>query len=84
MSEYLVKAIKSLKPGAEFSIVDNDYSTITWDVLEGKAPTQAQIDSEIEKIQAAELAAEAEKAAAKSALLERLGITEEEAKLLLA
>ena len=46
MSEYLVKAIKSLKPGAEFSIIDNDYSTITWDVLEGNAPTKTELNSE--------------------------------------
>jgi hypothetical protein len=84
MSEYLVKAIKSLKPNSEFSIVDNDYSTIVWDVLDGAAPTKAQINAEIEKIKSDEAAAETQKAAAKSALLERLGITAEEARLLLS
>lgn len=82
--KYLVKAIQSLKPNAEFALVDGDYSTIEWHVLDGKAPTQAQIDAEIAKIQAAELNAEADKAAAKAALLDRLGITADEAKLLLA
>ncbi len=35
MTSYLVDAIKLLKPTAEFSFTDNDYSTIKWDVLEG-------------------------------------------------
>jgi hypothetical protein len=81
---YLVKAIKKLKPTAEFSFTDNDYSTIKWDVLEGEAPTQAEIDAAIEQVKADEAQAELDKATAKAALLERLGITEEEAKLLLA
>lgn len=82
--KYLVKAIQSLKPNAEFALVDGDYSTIEWHVLEGKAPTQAEIDAEIAKIEAAELDAETDKAVAKAALLNRLGITADEAKLLLA
>jgi hypothetical protein len=53
---YLVKAIKKLKPSAEFSFTDDDYSTVKWDVLEGTAPTQAQIDVAIEQIKADELA----------------------------
>ena len=36
----LAKAISKLKPTAEFSFTDNDYLTIKWDILEGKAPTQ--------------------------------------------
>lgn len=82
--EYLIPAIKSLRPSSEFSIINNDYSTIKWDVLEGDAPTQAEVDAAIEKIKADEIVETAEKAAAKAALLERLGITEAEAKLLLA
>ncbi len=82
--DYLTQAILNLRPGSEFSYDNNDYSTIHWDVLEGKAPTKAEIDAEIEKIKADELVAEQNRATAKAALLERLGITEEEAKLLLA
>jgi hypothetical protein len=81
---YLVKAIKKLKPNAEFSFSDDDYSTIKWDVLEGDAPTQAEIDAAIEQIKADEAVAAQAKAAQKAALLDRLGITEDEAKLLLA
>ena len=84
MSEKLFKAIKSLRPSAEFSFTDNDYSTIQWDVLEGKAPTQAEINKAIENIEANEAAEEQAKATAKAALLDRLGITADEAKLLLS
>jgi hypothetical protein len=52
--------------------------------LEGKAPTQSEIDAEIVKIKAAEVSDKAEKATAKAALLERLGITADEATLLLS
>jgi hypothetical protein len=83
MSEYLVKAIKSLKPGAEFSITDNDYSTVVWDVLDGTPPSKTDIDKAIKDIQGAEATEANNKAEAKAALLDRLGITAEEAQLLL-
>jgi hypothetical protein len=82
--DYLTQAIRKLKPTAEFSFIDNDYSTIKWDVLEGEAPSQAQIDLAIEQVKADEIAQAEAKAAQKAALLDRLGITEDEAKLLLA
>jgi hypothetical protein len=79
----LIKAIKLLKPTAEFSFTDNDYSTIKWIVLEGQAPTQAEIDDAIEQVKADEITQAATKAAQRQALLTRLGITEDEARLLL-
>jgi hypothetical protein len=39
----IIRAIKKLHPEAEFSFTDEDYSTIKWDVLEGSAPTLAEI-----------------------------------------
>ena len=80
----LFKAIKFLRPTAEFSFTDDDYSTVKWDVLEGNAPTQSEIDAAILTIKAKELADAETKAAAKAALLDRLGITADEAKLLLS
>jgi hypothetical protein len=80
----LNKAIKLLRPTAQFSFTDNDYTTIKWDVLEGDAPTQAEIDAAIEQVKADEVAQAETKAAQKAALLDRLGINEDEAKLLLA
>ena len=81
---YLTKAIRKLKPNSEFSFTDDDYSTIVWDQLEGDAPTKKEIDAAIKQIKADEVTEAATKAAAKSALLDRLGITEDEAKLLLS
>jgi hypothetical protein len=67
MRDYLLEAIKLLKPNAEFSFQENDYSTIKWDVLDGDAPTQAQIDVAIEQIKADEITQAEAKAQAKAA-----------------
>ena len=82
---YLIKAIQRLKPTAEFSLTENDYSTIKWDVLDGTAPTKDQIDAAIKSIQAEEKNAEAAKLAAKQAAqakLEALGLTADDLKAL--
>jgi len=84
MKMYLTEAIQKLRPNAEFSYQENDYSTIKWDVLEGEAPTLAEVNAAIEQVKADEAQSELDKAAAKSALLDRLGITADEAKLLLS
>jgi hypothetical protein len=83
MENYLAKAIRKLKPTAEFSFSDNDYSTIKWDVLEGTPPTQAEIDVAIEQVKADEITQAAAKATQRQAILDRLGITAEEARILL-
>jgi len=82
---YLVKAIRKLKPTAEFSFTEEDYSSIKWDILEGNAPTQAQIDSVIEEIKADEAQAELDKAtkkAAAEAKLAALGLDSDDLKAL--
>jgi hypothetical protein len=84
MNDYLAKAIHKLKPNAEFTYTNRDYSTINWIVLEGDAPTQSEIDEAIELVKSEELAEIEAQANAKAELLERLGITEDEAKLLLS
>ena len=73
-----------LKPDSEFYFENEDYSTITWVVLDGDAPTQEEIDAAITAVKKAESAEEESTAKAKASLLDRLGITEDEAKLLLA
>ena len=82
--DYLDQAILKLKPNSEFTYSNRDYSTIQWHVLEGKAPTKTEIEAEIVKIKADEITEAAAKSAAKTALLERLGITADEAALLLS
>ena len=81
MNDYLTKAILLLKPTAEFSFTNNDYSTIKWDVLEGEAPTQAQITAAIEQVKANEIIQAETKAANKAAAeakLAALGLTVED------
>ena len=83
-SNYLSIAIRNFKPNAEFSYTNDDYSTVHWDILDGEAPTQKQIDDEIKRIKSNEKTEAKNKAIAKAALLEKLGITAEEAVLLLS
>lgn len=80
----LVAAIRLLKPNSQFSFTDNDYSTIKWDVLDGEAPTQSEIDSAIVQVKKNEKAAIAKASADKATILTKLGITAEEAALLLS
>jgi hypothetical protein len=82
--DYLTEAIIKLRPTAQFSYNYNDYSTVKWDVLEGEPPTQSEINAAIDQIKADKIAKTQQKAAQKAALLDRLGITEEEARLLLS
>jgi hypothetical protein len=84
MNTYLSDAIRKLRPTAQFSYTEDDYSTIKWDVLDGTAPTQAEIDAAIEQVKADEIAAKAKAETDKEALLAKLGITADEAKLLLS
>jgi hypothetical protein len=81
MEDYLSKAILKLRPNSEFTYFNRDYSTIKWDVLEGDAPTQAEIDDAIEQVKADEAQVVIEKAAAKAtaqAKLAALGLTVED------
>ena len=84
MKEYLSNAILKLKPNSQFVYYGSDYSTIKWDVLDVDAPTQAEIDKAIEQVKIEEAQAEVTKAQAKADLLTRLGITADEARLLLS
>jgi hypothetical protein len=80
----LIKAITKLRPLAEYSFTEDDYSTVKWYVLNGEAPTQKEIDAAIKEVKADELVETQTKAIQRQALLDRLGITAEEAVLLLS
>jgi hypothetical protein len=76
-----VKAIKFIKPDAEFNLIGDELNWLDQNQTE---PTEAEIKAgwtAYLKAQTAEIKAKAE---AKSALLDRLGITEDEAKILLS
>jgi hypothetical protein len=79
---YLQEALKALQPDAEFSTYEND-TVIVWNDDSIINPTPEEIEAKIEELKAAETNAATEKAAAKAALLDRLGITADEAALLL-
>lgn len=85
MQNYLSRAIFKLKPNAEFSLQEDDYSTIKWDVLDGDAPTQAEIDKAIEQVKADELAeaeAQAQAKATAEGKLAALGLTTDDLRAL--
>lgn len=74
MNDFLVLAIEALRPGSEFSLQNNDYSTIKWDKLEGTAPTAAQVNAKVAELENAQAAV----AASAVAKLEAIGLTAEE------
>jgi hypothetical protein len=78
---YLTKAIRKLKPTSEFSFSDEDYSTIKWIVLEGDAPSKAEIDAAIKQVKADEINEAKAKVKTKEAALAKLaalGLTVED------
>jgi hypothetical protein len=82
--------IQSLRPDSGFTMWDDNISTIVWEDSAIKTPSIEEIEAQRIKLQtefeAAEIAAQELLQANelnKTALLERLGITEDEAKLLL-
>ena len=82
---YLIKAIRKLKPDSEFSFQEDDYSTIKWDVLDGNAPTQKEIDAAIKQVKADEIAEAEAKAQAKTIAegkLAALGLTTDDLRAL--
>lgn len=80
----IANAIFYLNPTAEYTYKDEDYSTIEWIKIEGKKPTLAEIEAAKIAYDAQEAEKEAALLAKRNQILDRLGITAEEAKLLLA
>ena len=81
----IIKAIFKLRPDSEFSLTNDDYSTIKWDKLEGNPPKPSEIDAAIEQVKADEIAAQAAAVADKAtaeAKLAALGLTADDLKAL--
>ena len=76
-----MKAIKYIRPNAEFILNDNE---LTWLDQNQTKPTESEIEAGWIAYQAAQADEAQAKALAKAALLAQLGITEEQAKLLLS
>jgi len=79
----LDKIIRHLRPSAEFVIYGDTLEGLEFIDQSITKPTQAEVDAAWTTIQEAENEAAAEQAVARQALLDRLGITADEAKLLL-
>lgn len=76
----LADALKSLRPGKEFTYDNDDLSTVRWNDPDVETPTQEEIDAEL-----AQLAqVEADKKAAAESKLAALGLTPEDIKALLS
>jgi hypothetical protein len=76
--EEIITALASLATGAEWTLTGDDLDSLVW-LSEGKAPTLTQIKAEIASLPSKQSA----KIVARAALLEKIGISEDEARLLL-
>jgi hypothetical protein len=76
------EVLNYLLPQGGWTMLDNDFKTLVYE--EGITPlTAKQLKDTLENIEAIKLAAQNVEITAKAALLDRLGITQDEAKLLL-
>lgn len=82
--DYLTKAIRALVGSDNFAYSGEDYATIEWITEPSKVPTAKQVSDKIAELQKIDADAAAAKDAQKQAILDRLGISAEEAKILLA
>jgi hypothetical protein len=76
-------AIQKLCPGAEYTMTNDDYETIEWVKIDTAAPSSDEIKKAVEEAKIRFKVEQNNRNTARQALLDRLGITEEEAKLLL-
>jgi ATP-dependent protease HslVU (ClpYQ) ATPase subunit len=78
-----IQALISLRPNCEFTITDEDLSSIVWNTGGTTTPTKKQIDDEIKRLIDLEAKEIVDKEAAKAsalAKLEKLGLTADEIK----
>jgi hypothetical protein len=80
--DYLTLAIRNLVGSDDFAYSGDSYDLIQWITEPTTIPTAKQVAEKIIELQKTDADAAAKKAADKAALLDRLGITAEEAALL--
>jgi hypothetical protein len=83
-TDLIIDAIQLLRPNSEFAIFGGDFENIEWHNLEGAPPTKGELIAAIDQVKANQILEVEQKAAEKSALLVKLGITADEARLLLS
>ncbi len=77
----IVDALISLRPNAQFTVNDEDLSTVVWYTKDVTTPTQEEVDNEIKRLEekaTAEVAAKAANKESARAKLAALGLTGEE------
>jgi hypothetical protein len=80
------RALSALRPGAEYTMINDDLSTVVWNSQDVTTPTEAEVNAKIAELEAAENLAVINKAAAKAsaeAKLAALGLTADEVAALL-
>jgi hypothetical protein len=77
-------AIQSLRPNKGFTMYGDNPDTIIWEDESVTTPTKSEIDLALKNLEDQKILDATNKAQAKALLLDRLGITEDEAKLLLS
>lgn len=81
--DQIIKALQFLAPDSEWTLSGDDYADLVW-LSDGNPPSLANIEKAIIAIPLKEAKAKADAETAKAALLSKLGITAEEAALLLS
>jgi hypothetical protein len=75
------RALSALRPGAEYTMTNEDLSTVVWNSLDVTTPTEAEVNAKIAELETADAQAIINKAAAKAtaeAKLAALGLTADE------
>ena len=80
---WISKAIRHIDSIAEFKLIEDDLDSIEWIVTSNGPINKADIEAAIPVVKKSAADKQKEDEAAKAALLAKLGITEEEAQLLL-
>jgi hypothetical protein len=84
MTLHIAEAITALRPGAHWYMVGNTLDGLVWEDEEQTAPTQEEIDVKLVELETELEAAKVAKVAQKAAILERLGLTEDELRVVLS
>ena len=80
----LLKGLSFIRPNSEWVWRGNDYNGLEWLDTTSEKPTFEEIQNAVNAYKTKQEQEKLQAASAKQALLDRLGITEEEAKLLLS
>ena len=81
--EQMIKALTSLSPNADWTLRGGDFDNIEWH-CDCPKPTLDELVAESARLDEVHLKEKADQESAKQAILDRLGLTADEAKLLLS